>query len=155
MKKIGMMILVLALTPSAVFAADPSKAQVVTFRSNNAICLASVAIKQIDGHLRQLPKLGFEIEPGWHSMHGLATLDLKNCPVVEDRIRRPVNIPPLEWLFEAGRVYYVGLDHSSASRENWRLVVWKVEYMDGSEDVEGLEDIKDIKDLKGIEDMES
>ncbi len=131
MKKILVMMMSLALLPSMVFAKDENKARVVTFKSNPVKCLAAVAIKQIDGHLRQLPALGFEIEPGWHTMHGMATLNLRDCPVVEERIRKQVHVPPLEWLFEPGKVYYVGLDHSSAQRRNWRLVVWKVEDMVG------------------------
>ncbi len=140
MKKILVMMMSLALLPSVVFAKDENKARVVTFKSNPAKCLAAVAITQIDGHLRQLPSLGFDIEPGLHTMHGMATVDLRHCPVIEDRIRRQVNIPPLDWYFEPGKVYYVGLDHSSVERQNWRLVVWKVEYEDGTEDPEGLED---------------
>ncbi len=147
MRKIALMILALALLPSAVFAADPSKARIVTFRSNGAICLASVAIKQIDGHLRQLPALGFEIEPGWHTMHGMATLNLRDCPVVEERIRKQVHVPPLEWLFEPGKVYYVGLDHSAVQRQNWRLVVWKVEDMQGVRKVEDMQGVWKVEDI--------
>ena len=125
------MLIVLVVLPAAVFAADPSKARIVTYKSHPAHCLAAVAIKQIDGHQRQLPAMGFEIEPGWHTMHGMATLNLSFCPVVEDRIGKQVNVAPLEWLFERGKVYYVGLDHSSVERQNWRLVVWKVKDVDG------------------------
>lgn len=153
MRKIGLMILALALAlpPSVLFAADPSKAQIVTFKSNPTICLASVAIKQIDGHLRQLPTLGFTIEPGWHTMHGLATVNLRDCPVMQERSRKQVHVPPLQWLFKAGKVYYVGLDHSSADRQNWRLVVWKEEYMEGLEDMEGLKDLEGPESLHGLE----
>ena len=34
---------------------------------------------------------------------------------------------PLEDDFEAGSTYYVGFDHSSKSRSDWKLVIWKVE----------------------------
>ena len=150
MKNILVMIVALALLPTAVFAQDPIKARVVTFKSNPAKCLASVVIKQIDGQLRQLPALGFEIEPGLHSMHGLAMVDLRHCPVVEDQVRRQVHIPPLDWYFEPGKVYYVGLDHSSVERQHWRLVVWKVEFEDGTEDLEGLENrIDEEQQAKG------
>jgi hypothetical protein len=36
-------------------------------------------------------------------------------------------IPDLEADFEAGKTYYVGLDHSSKNKEEWRLVIWKTE----------------------------
>jgi hypothetical protein len=134
MKKLAFLILAVAILPAMALAADPNKSQVVTFKSNITACLASVAIKQVDGHQRQLPTMGFEIEPGWHTMHGTATVNLRHCPVNEERIRKTVNVPPLEWLFEAGKVYYVGLDHSSPERRNWQLVVWKVEDMEGAEE---------------------
>ena len=127
-------LIALAALPAMVFAADPNKAQVVTFKSDPTNCLASIEIKQIDGKLKQLPSLGFEIEPGWHSMHGMATVNLNHCPAIEDRSRKQVHVPPLEWLFEAGKVYYVGLDHSSPERQNWQLVVWKIESMDEVEE---------------------
>jgi len=128
-KKIGLLIAVLSFLSASIMAEEVelSKPRVVTFKENVTACLASVEIKQIDGHQRMLPTLGFEIEPGWHTMHGIAKLDLRRCPVKDERSRKPAHIPPLEWLFEAGKVYYVGLDYSSPLRENWRLVVWKVE----------------------------
>lgn len=130
MKKWISVLAMVLLAPAALHAADPEMARVVTFKENVTTCLASVAIKTIDGKNRQLPNFGFDIEPGWHTMHGVAKINLNRCPVNEERIRKSVNVPPLEWLFERGKIYYVGLDHSSPMRENWRLVVWKVEDMD-------------------------
>ncbi|NND44423.1 MAG: hypothetical protein HKN58_03800 [Xanthomonadales bacterium] len=136
MKKWALILVALAVLPAAALSADRNKAQVVTFKSDPTKCLASVEIKTIDGELKLLPSLGFDIEPGWHTMHGVATVNLNHCPAVEERSRKQVHIPPLEWLFEAGKKYYVGLDHSSPHRENWQLVVWKVESMD-EEEAEG------------------
>lgn len=124
-------------------AADPEKARVVTFKSNPVECLASVAITQIDGRNRMVPPGGFEIDPGEHSMHGRATVDLRNCPPARTDSRNPVHIPPLEWFFEPGKVYYVGLDYSSPLRENWRLVVWKAEYENGEVIFDRTEDEAD------------
>jgi hypothetical protein len=132
MKKFMILVLMLGFLPASLFAEedeeDAGVARVVTMFDNVTICLASVQIRQIDGKNRMLPSLGFDIEPGWHTMHGSAQLDLKRCPVRDENRRsgNDVHIPPLEWLFEAGKVYYVGLDHSSPMRENWRLIVWKV-----------------------------
>ena len=130
-KKLTVLLLSLAVMPTSMFAADPSKSRIVTYKSNPVKCLASVAINQVDGKGRQLPTMGFELEPGTHTMHGRATIDLRNCPVARDRSRTSVHVPPLDWFFEAGKVYYVALDHSAPSRESWRLVVWKVEDEDG------------------------
>ena len=131
MKRILLALFVLVIAPAMAIAADPAKARVVTFRSNVVKCLAPVAITQIDGRLRQLPSMGFELEPGLHTMHGSVTVDTRNCPVAQAESRRPVHIPPLDWYFEPGKVYYVAFDHSASNRKNWRLVVWKVEYEDG------------------------
>jgi hypothetical protein len=136
MKTINRIFLSLLLLPLAVWAEDYEAedlgmAQVVTFKHNVSECLAPVQIKTIDGELRNLPSLGFEIEPGWHTMHGIASINLQHCPVKEERTRDTDHIPALEWLFEAGKKYYVGLDHSSPYRKNWRIVVWKVEDLEG------------------------
>ena len=45
-----------------------------------------------------------------------------------------MDIPALEYDFEAGKTYYVGLNHKSANRKNWHFTVWKVEEPKGSED---------------------
>ena len=129
--KILSILIVSLVFPSALFADDSTKVRIVTYKSNPVHCLAAIAIRQVDGHQRQLPTMGFELEPGEHSMHGLATADLRNCTPIKSSRRSSVHIPPLEWFFEPGRVYYVALDYSSPNRENWRLVVWKTEYEDG------------------------
>lgn len=130
MKKLLMAFCAAFLLPVTAFGLDPELARVVTYKENVAECLAPVSIKTIDGENRMLPNFGFDIEPGWHTMHGITKVNLKHCPVSEERIRKKVNVPPLEWLFEAGKIYYVGFDHSSPMRDNWRLVVWKVESME-------------------------
>lgn len=129
MKKLILLLAAAVFMPLTVSAEDDrGMARVVTFKENVSTCLAPVQIRTIDGRNRNLPSLGFKIEPGWHTMHGSAKLDLRRCPVRDEHKRssQEVHIPPLEWLFEAGKVYYVGLDYSSPSRENWRLVVWDV-----------------------------
>jgi hypothetical protein len=132
MKKISLLLMLLTMLPLSLYAEEEEEtegmARVVTFKENVTTCLAKVQIKTIDGHNRNLPSLGFDIKPGWHTMHGTAQVDLKRCPVKDEhkRSNRDVHVPPLEWLFEAGKVYYVGLDHSSPMRENWRLIVWDV-----------------------------
>jgi len=119
------------LCPALLMAAETENARIVTHKSNVVRCLAAVQINQIDGKNRQLPTLGFEIEPGEHTMSGLSTIDLRNCPPEETQSRNPVHIKPLDWFFEAGKVYYVALDYSSPKRENWQIVVWKAETEDG------------------------
>lgn len=129
---VSALVLVLAISPLA-FAEkeEEAKARVVTYKSNPVKCIAAIAVRVIDGRLRQLPSTGFDIEPGEHSLHGTATVELINCPVAKTNRRKPVNVPALDWIFEPGKVYYVGLDYSQPRREDWRFVVWRVEFEDG------------------------
>ena len=45
----------------------------------------------------------------------------------ERRLFDALAVPDLEADFEAGKTYYIGLDHSSKNFNDWRLVIWKVE----------------------------
>ena len=115
---------VLALAASAGAAAS-DKAMIITQVAKPAECIASVHIRKIDGEEKIVPAQGFEIEPGVHSMTGTARLDLRNCQVARGNVH--TEIPPLESDFEAGRKYWVGLDYRSPDRNEWALVIWKVE----------------------------
>jgi len=131
MKHIIPLFLFLAWIGQPLMAEDAEKARVVTFKSNPVKCLAAIRVTTIDGRLRTVPAMGFDIEPGEHTLKGPATLDFRNCEPAQSRTRKQESIPPLNWYFEAGKVYYVGLDYSSPQRAEWRYVVWKVEYEDG------------------------
>ena len=82
-------------------------------------------IRQVDGRERQLPANTFELEPGMHSLQGMAKINLTYCRAPNKADKS--SVPPLNAMFEAGKTYNVGLDHSSPDREDWRIVVWKVE----------------------------
>jgi hypothetical protein len=111
-------------TPAGAAAGD--RALVITQVRRPASCIGAVQISQVDGRQRRLPAQGFEIEPGRHTMTGTAVIDAgMNCPIGRGVSRN--NIEPLEHEFEAGMKYYVGFDHSSPNRDDWRLVVWKSE----------------------------
>ena len=120
---------VLALASPTLQADDEYVAWVVTQTAKPTECLAPVAIQQIDGQERSVSSQAFKLEPGLHSMHGRARIDTRHCPVV--RGSRDASVPPLEAVFEAGKRYYVAFDHSSPNREDWALVIWKVEDMSG------------------------
>jgi hypothetical protein len=38
-----------------------------------------------------------------------------------------LDIPPLDYEFEAGKTYYIGLEHKSSNQQQWHFVVWKTE----------------------------
>ena len=114
----------LALSVTAT-AWDQSKARIITQTAKPAECLSRVAIRKIDGEETFVHPQGFTLEPGRHTMSGTVALDTSYCKVA--RGNEWTEIPPLEEDFEAGKTYYVGFDHSAADRNEWRLVVWKVE----------------------------
>lgn len=125
MKKMILILLLAALLPSQVIANKSSKAKIVTQNERTAQCISSVVIDEVDGRLSNVAKLGFELDAGTHSMNGRAIINTANCPAI--RGRNSYVVPDLEADFEAGKTYYVGLDHSSKNKEEWRLVVWKTE----------------------------
>lgn len=105
---------------------DLVMARIISDQSQPEDCLAAVAINRIDGEARVLPAQGFLIEPGIHSLNGLATLDITHCSIAGDD--RQINTAAdLEHDFEAGMTYWVGYYHRSHISDERRLVVWKVE----------------------------
>lgn len=125
MKKMILILLLAALLPFQAIANKSSKAKIVTQNERTAQCISSVVINEVDGRLSNVAKLGFELDAGTHSMNGRAIINTANCPAI--RGRNSYVVPDLEADFEAGKTYYVGLDHSSKNKEEWRLVVWKTE----------------------------
>ena len=100
-------------------------ARIVTGNERPAECLSSIHVREVDGEARQLPATAFELEPGIHTLHGTARVNLTYCQVNREAMQ--AGVPPLEAVFEEGKTYFVGLDHSSPDRSEWRIVIWKVE----------------------------
>ena len=101
------------------------KARIITQVAKPAECLSRVAIQKIDGKEKFVSPQAFELSPGRHSLSGSVAVDTTFCKVV--RGRQDVRVAPLEADFEAGKTYWIGYDHSSKNREDWKLVIWKVE----------------------------
>lgn len=125
MNKLIVIILAVALYPIQAMAEKVGQAQIITQNERPAQCLSRVVITDIDGRLSNVARQGFKLDAGTHSMNGRAIINTSLCPAV--RGKSTYTIPDLEADFEAGKTYYVGLDHSSKNKEEWRLVIWKVE----------------------------
>lgn len=110
-------------------------ARIITQNEKPAQCLSSVHIQRIDGELVNVHATGFEMEPGRHSMNGRAVVNTSYCRRYTGRPSE--GVPDLEAEFEAGKTYYIGLDHSAKSSKDWRLVIWKVEPENGSASEQG------------------
>ncbi len=125
----GLMLATLPLLadPVGEDSAASEMAKVVTQAGRPGDCLAAIAVNKIDGELRAVPAQGFLIEPGVHTINGRATLDARKCQPLTayQQIGRATD---LEVNFEPGRTYYIAYDHKSQNTEEWRLVVWKVEF---------------------------
>lgn len=106
--------------------AKEGKVQIITSFSDGANCISPMHIRKIDGKEAAVQRMGFWVEPGMHTMSGSALIDTSFCQTV-GRNTSPPRAKPLEANFELGKVYYVGYDHSSRDRNEWKIVIWKVE----------------------------
>lgn len=125
MKKLFLTIAVFAGLAATDASANSEMAQVVTQGGRPVDCLSPIAVNKIDGKMRIVPAQGFEIEPGVHTLNARAILDTTFCKVGRGG-NRGGYAPDLEVNFEAGKTYYIGYDHKSNNRDDWKLVVWKV-----------------------------
>lgn len=126
MKYIKCSVLLFLLVPFFTYAGSEGKAQIISGFNNQAQCIAPVKVKKIDGREATVQPMGFELEPGVHSMNGSVVIDASFCQSVGTRNSR-IKVEPLEAEFEAGKTYYLGFDHNSPDRKEWKLVIWKVE----------------------------
>lgn len=116
----------LLAAPMSLQAGEGGKVKIVTSMSNGAQCISPVHIKRIDGKEVAVNRGGFELEPGRHVMSGTTLIDTSMCPVL-GRPKPNDNTPPLEADFEAGKTYWVGFDHKSSDRSEWKYVIWKIQ----------------------------
>jgi hypothetical protein len=115
----------LFLLPFQATAEEEGKAKIVTSFNQASQCISPVRILKIDGREVAVQRMGFDLDPGKHTMAGSALIDTSFCPVVGRSTYRD-SAPPLEAEFETGKTYYVGLDHSASNRQDWKYVIWKV-----------------------------
>ncbi len=115
----------LFLLPFQANAEEEGKAKIITSHNNLAQCISSVRILKIDGREVAVQRMGFDLDPGKHTMAGSTLINTSFCPVVGPSTYRD-SAPPLEAEFEAGKTYYVGFDHSASKRKDWKYVIWKV-----------------------------
>ena len=120
------LVLVISLAPALSIASTAEKAKIVTGNENPAECLSSVHVNSIDGKQVYVQPLGFDLEPGTHTLTARTTVNTSFCKVIGNSNVKD-KVPPLEAEFAAGKTYYLGYDHSSSNRKDWRLVIWKVE----------------------------
>jgi len=117
------LIWMLAMHSSA--SASEDKAWLVTSIERPVECISPVSIYSIDRELVRKNAMGFELDPGQHSLVGTVTKFSSGCPTM--RTTGSLDIPPLDYEFEAGKTYYIGLEHKSSNAQNWRFVVWRIE----------------------------
>jgi len=126
MKISKFVIFFLFFIPFQTHADTDAKAKIITSANQAAQCISPVRILSIDGHEVRVQHMGFDLEPGKHTLSGHALIDANFCKTV-GRSSNRYNAAPLEAEFEAGKSYWVGFDHSSPDRNEWKYVIWKVE----------------------------
>jgi len=125
MKLFKFVLLCLFLMPFQANAGKEDEAKIVTSASNAAQCISPVHIMKIDGREARVQRMGFNLEPGKHTLSGKTLINTSFCQTVGGNTYRD-KPPPLEAEFQAGKTYYVGFDHSSSDRKDWKYVIWKV-----------------------------
>lgn len=118
-----LLVVLLSLLPISAFA-QSEMARVITSVEKPVQCISPISVYNIDGILVKKNEMGFDLEPGRHTMVGTAMLNLKDCPKM--RSGRSLDVPALDYEFEAGKTYYVGLQHKSSNQQQWKFVVWRV-----------------------------
>ena len=126
MKMTKYLLMSVLLLPFFAQAGDEGVAKIITGFNDRAQCIAPVRVTKIDGREATVQPMGFGLEPGTHTMNGSAVIDASFCQSTGTRNSR-MKVEPLEADFEAGKTYYVGFDHDSQDRNDWKLVIWKVE----------------------------
>ena len=127
MKYLKYVVLSLIMLPFMAQASDDAKmAKIVTSGEKPAECISAIHVNQIDGKEVFVQELGFDLEPGVHTLTGRAIINTSFCKAMGPATGQN-QAAPLEMDFEAGKTYYVGYDHSSPLRKDWKLVVWKID----------------------------
>jgi len=126
MKTFQFVLFCLFLLPFQTNAEEEGNARVITSYNNLAQCISPVHILKIDGREVAVQRMGFDLEPGKHTLSGKALIDTSFCQTV-GRGTNQNTAPPLEAEFEAGKTYWVGFNHKSPNRKDWKYVIWNVE----------------------------
>ena len=126
MRTLQFVLICLFLLPFQSNAEEDGKAKIITSFNQASQCISPVHIRKIDSREVAVQRMGFDLDPGKHTMAGSAIIDTSFCPVVGKSTAYRDSAPPLEAEFEAGKTYYVGLDHSARNRKDWKYVIWKV-----------------------------
>lgn len=106
---------------------ETGTARIITANANAVECISPIHVKKIDDKNVNVNRQMFELKPGRHSLWGSALINTSMCPAVGRGTGRNDNPDPIEADFEAGKTYYVGYDHKSSNRQDWKFVIWKVE----------------------------
>lgn len=101
------------------------KARIITNYNNLAQCISPVHILKIDGKDIFVQPQGFTIDAGKHTMSGKSLINTSYCPTIGQGTNRYIP-DPLEAEFEAGKTYWVGINHRSSNRDDWKYVIWNV-----------------------------
>jgi len=85
-------------------------------------------IKNVDGVEKAGALMQVELEPGTHTLSGPAQIDNSFCSRVGvSRGGRKNALQPLTAEFEAGKTYYIGVNHKASRESGWFYEIWKVE----------------------------
>lgn len=108
---------------------DPAKATVITSERRPADCISPISVYRIDDRNITGGMMQFELDPGVHAISGRALISDDFCShsMIASSGSRAESLKPLEQEFEAGKVYFIGVDHTASRASGWEIVVWSVQ----------------------------
>ena len=108
--------------------AGEGKARIITTAEDPVNCISPMEINSVDGKELAGTRMQIELDPGKHTITGLARINTSFCSRVGvSRGGRNSSLEPLEAEFEAGKTYYIGVNHKASRDSGWFYEIWKVE----------------------------
>ena len=104
-------------------------ATVYTADRRPADCISPISVYKIDDRNLVTGLQEFELPPGRHSLSGRAIITDSFCSKsgVASSGGRKDELKPLVYDFEAGKVYFVGVNHKASRASGWYIEVWEVQ----------------------------
>jgi hypothetical protein len=103
-------------------------ATIITSFEKGAQCISPMVVQNVDGEELASGRTQITLAPGTHTINGAAQVNTSFCRSVGiSRGGRKEATPALEAEFEAGKTYYIGLNHKASRPDGWFYEVWKTE----------------------------
>jgi hypothetical protein len=128
MKKLLLLLFPAAIMFSSSAFSEEGVATIISSGGSPAQCISPLLINNVDGQELAGGRTTITLSPGAHTINGAAQVNTSYCTTVgPSRGGSRSKTPPLEAEFEAGKTYWIGLNHKASRQSSWYYEIWKVE----------------------------